>query len=367
MTCRITRGFISAERDTHIMEIPHRIKQQLGDEELVSAVSLGDEDVICFTSTRTLIYRGEGLLSDDSIEEYSHDVERLDVSESRRKMGFTLTHMDKQEKFTVAHDRGEAVLERLIRGILGTAGVIEPDESIEGVFRFSELTLIITEGRLVKHVGTYVWDEDFEEYPYSEVTGLDFEDGSVATQIVISVNGRPQRIKAPSKDANLVEHTLTNALFSYYEVESLDQLNHAISETSSDTQQDDGDSQDEGLVSSDIALDDSISPLVGGDDEDEALDSVPTDEPEETVTTTSETGASNASSATSTATQSSSSTATSGQGVDQSAGAIDPEEFEAMKDQLGTLTTAVKRQNKLLKKQHETINQLVEELKRERQ
>jgi hypothetical protein len=351
------------------MEIPDRIKQQLGDEELVSAVSLGDEDIICFTPTRTLIYRGEGLLSDDSVEEYSHDVERLDVSESRRKMGFTLTYMDSKAKFTVTHDRGEPVLERLIRGILGTADVIEPDESVEGVFRFSELTLIITEGRLVKHVGTYVWDEDFEEFPYSEVTGLDFEDGSVATQIVISVNGRPQRIKAPSKDANLVEHTLTNALFAYYDVESLDQLNAAVSETRSGNQDDSTDSEDDGLVSSDIALDDSISPLVGGEEE-ESLDSVPTEtnaEPEETVARTAETEASNASSSPNTVSQSGSSTPTSERHVDQSTSTIDPEEFAAMKDQLGTLTTAVKRQNKLLKKQHDTINQLVEELKRQRE
>lgn len=359
------------------MEIPDRIKQQLGDEELVSAVSLGDEDVICFTPMRTLIYRGEGLLSDDSVEEYSHDIERLDVSESRRKMGFTLTYMDSQEKFTVTHDRGEDVLERLIWGVLGTADVIERDEGVEGVFRFSELTLIITEQRLVKLVGTYAWDEDFEEFPFSEVTGLEFEDGSVATQIVISVNGRPQRIKAPSKDANLVEHTLTNALFDYYEVESLSTLNATVSETSTDTQGDTQETADDGLVSSDIGLDDSISPLVGGDDEEESLDSVPTEtneEPEETATTADteqstpvDTGPSNASRETETESQSRQPNPAGEQAGDQSTGGIDPEEFETMKDHLGTLTTAIKRQNKLLKKQHDTINQLVDELKRQRE
>jgi hypothetical protein len=365
------------------MEIPDRITQQLGDEELESAVNLGDEDIICFTPSRTLLYRGEGLLSDDSLEVYDHDVERLGVSEGRRKTSFTLTYVDSEDRFTVARDRTEAVLERLLAGILETADVIESREEIEGVFRFSELTLVITDKRIVKHVGSYLWDADYEEFPYANVTGLEFEEGSVATYIVISVDGRPQRIKAPRGDAELVKRALTTALFTYYEVDSLDQLNSVISDDSATA------SQESASLSSDIELDDSIAPLVTPDDEDDVetlsddddIGNLPEDADDEAVasgitdsgsnaegsseTDTRPTGERTTGSATTEEPAGTASTASEGSDPQRSEPEIDPEDIEAMKARLATLTKVAKRQNTLLKQQQETISQLVEELKRQ--
>lgn len=367
------------------MEIPELVRQQLGDEELESAVNLGDEDVICFTPTRTLIYRGEGLLSDVSLDVYDHDVVRLDVSEGRRKTSFTLTYVDREEQFSVSRGRTEPVLERLLAGVLETADVIDSGESVEGVFRFSELTLIITDARIVKHVGTYVWDADYEEYPYADVTGLEFEEGSVATYIVISVEGRPQRIKAPRSEAALVRRTLTTALFAHYDVESLAQLNDTIGETSSEGEKSPS-------FSSDIELDDSLAPLVTPDDEDEDPSILATEEGEQglsavstdveqgseaTARTGSETEGEAVSTDADTSQQSSvadtasSSNAdadaeTTQQGASSGEAAIDAEDIEAMKTRLTTLTKVAKRQNKLLKQQQETIDQLIEELKRQR-
>ncbi len=368
------------------MEIPDLIAQRLGDEELESAVNLGDEDLICFTPSRTLLYRGEGLLSDDSLDTYEHDVERLDVSEGRRKTSFTLTYVDSQERFTVARDRTEPVLERLLAGILETADVIESGESIEGVFRFSELTLVITDKRVVKHVGSYLWDADYEEFSYSNVTGLEFEEGSVATYIVISVDGRPQRIKAPRGDAELVRRALTAALFAYYEVNSLDQLNEVIDDDSATV------TDDSRSLSSDIELDDSIDPLVTPDEEDdvETLSSSESSgiadlsaggeegeqsagsERASTADSSAETGHTEApegdDATTSAAVEVSEESASAGSDTETPAhgSEIDPEDIEAMKSRLATLTKVAKRQNKLLKRQQETITQLVDELKRQR-
>lgn len=361
------------------MEIPDRITQQLGNEELESAVNLGDEDIICFTPSRTLLYRGEGLLSDDSLEVYDHNVERLDVSEGRRKTSFTLTYVDSEDRFTVAGDRTEAVLERLVAGILETADVVENGEEIEGVFRFSELTLVITAKRIVKHVGSYLWDADYEEFPYANVTGLEFEEGSVATYIVITVDGRPQRIKAPRGDAELVKRALTAALFSYYEVDSLDQLNSVISDDSATT------STEGSSLSSDIELDDTIDPLVTPDDENDIETFAEEDDIGDAST---ETGTDVAASGTATDSVGAGSGAANetdtpntergdagsattgepaGDGHDppRAEPEVDPEDIEAMKARLATLTKVAKRQNKLLKQQQETITQLVEELKRQ--
>jgi hypothetical protein len=339
------------------MEIPASIRQRLGTEELESAVNLGDEDIICFTPTRALLYRGEGLISDDTVEVYEHDVERLDVSEGRRKTAFRFVYVDGEKKFSIANSRVEPVLERLMAGILKTADVIEDDESIEGVFRFSEMALVITENRLVKRVGTYLWEDDYEEFPYANVTNLDFEDGSVATSIVISVDGRPQRMKAPRGDAKLVRRTLTAALCAYYDVDSLAALRETIGETSTATED-----ESESSISSDLALDDSISPLVTPDDDEADVEGqtlgtggseteVPATEtsaPEPTDNVQQPTTGPN--------------TATAGSQGQPAEPAIDPEDIEGMKARLATLTKVAKRQNKLLEQQQQTINQLIEEL-----
>jgi len=210
------------------MDIPDLVNGALGDEEIQAGVALGDEDAVCLTPTRTLIYRGEGLLSDESVEEYSHDIEQLAVSEGRRKTKFTMQYLDGTDSFTVPANRGEKVLKLFLEGVLRLEGVIEPRESIAGVYRFSELTLIIADGRLIKHIGNQVWTEDFEVYAYEDVTGLEFERASVATSIALGVDGRPQRIKVPNDKAPVVRQTLEQALFSYYDVGSIDELSRVI-------------------------------------------------------------------------------------------------------------------------------------------
>ena len=358
------------------MEIPELIEQRLGDETIESAVSLGDEDLICFTPTRALLYRGEGLIGDESIDVYDSNVERLSVSEGRRKTGFVLTYVDREEKFSVSSDRGDAVMQRLLQSVLRTADVIEPEESVTDVYRFSELTVVITDGRLVKHVGAYVWDGDYEEHPFEDVTGLDFEDGSVATQIVVEVQGRPQRFKAPNDQAKLLERSLTDVLSEYYEVGSLPALNDALA----DNLEEDA-VEDHQPVASDIELDDSISPLVGDDgDEEEELDTdairgigeASADAAADDEDDSADDGdgaddeAETAAEATEGAATAQAATEEASERADEAAGSggVDPEDVEAIQTQLTNLTTAVERQNELLKEQHETIRTLIDELQR---
>ena len=357
------------------MEIPELIKHRLGDETIESAVSLGDEDLICFTPTRALLYRGEGLIGDESIDVYDSNVERLSVSEGRRKTGFVLAYVDREEKFSVSRDRGDAVMQRLLQSVLRTADVIEPEESVTDVYRFSELTVVITDGRLVKHVGAYVWDGDYEEHPFEDVTGLDFEDGSVATQIVVELRGRPQRFKAPNDQAKLLERSLTDALSEYYEVGSLPALNDALA----DNLEEDA-VEDQQPVASDIELDDSISPLVGDDgDEEEELDTdairgigkssadpAADDEDDSTGDGSDDAEDDTAAEATEGAATAQAATEEASEQAGEAAGSggVDPEDVEAIQTQLTNLTTAVERQNELLKEQHETIRTLIDELQR---
>ncbi|MFB6129017.1 MAG: hypothetical protein ABEJ47_04560, partial [Halorhabdus sp.] len=236
------------------MEIPDLVHEELGGEEIRSGVSIGDEEVVCATSSRTLVYRPEGFLSDERIEEYPHDVDQLALSEGRRKTTFELTYVDSTRSLSVPTSHSREVLTLLLEGILGVEGVLEQDESVVGAFRFSELTLVIAENRLVRHIGETVWGDDFTQYEYADLTGLDFQEGSVATEIVVSIDGRPQRIKTPRQDARLVEETLKKAVFEFYDVATMAELRNVVEPTDEDAP-----AADEG---DDLTLGSDIDPLV---------------------------------------------------------------------------------------------------------
>ncbi|ADD03652.1 uncharacterized protein Nmag_0053 [Natrialba magadii ATCC 43099] len=235
------------------MNVPGIVQSTLDGEEIAARVSLGGEDELFVTSSRTLVYRSEGLLSDESVDDYPHDADRLTLSEGRRKTKFTLEYpLEDDRQFTVPSKATDDVLHPVIAGVLNGNGITDAGETVVQTYRFSELTLIITSDRLVKHIGAAVWDEDYEEYAFEDVTNLAFEDGSVATQIVLAVDGRPQRIKAPNDEANDLRERLQRALFDYHDVESLAELNDVVGV-------DEDDEPDESTSSMDFG--DSVDPL----------------------------------------------------------------------------------------------------------
>ena len=205
------------------MDLPDLVQSTLDGESVVARVSLGGEDELLVTATRTVVYRAEGLLSDESVVEYPHDAERVETSEGRRKSKVTLDYgLDGEETVVVPTGRLDDVLQPLLAGVLNATGVTGPGETVKQTFRFSELTVVVTSARLVKHVGSAVWGDDHEEYHYADVTDLTFEDGSVATSVVVTLGGRQERFKAPNEQARAVRETVTDALLAYYDADDLE-------------------------------------------------------------------------------------------------------------------------------------------------
>ncbi|MFD1569508.1 DUF7115 domain-containing protein [Halorubrum laminariae] len=217
------------------MSLPDLLAEAIGDENVVAEVSLGGADRLAVTPTRTLVYRSDGLLSDESVAEHSHDVERLAVSAGRRKAKLTLSHgLDGDETISVPAKRVDDVLHPILAGILSATGVTDPGESVVRTFRFSELTLVVTSDRLVKHVGSVVWDQEFEEFPYADLTDLDFEEGTVATAVVLALDNRSERFKAPNESARAVRETLVDAVCSFYDVDSLGEFRATVAADADD-------------------------------------------------------------------------------------------------------------------------------------
>jgi len=130
------------------MSLPDLLSGSVGDERVVTRVSLGGDDVLVVTPTRTLVYRGDGLLSSETIEEYAHDAERLAVSTGRRKSTIVFGYgLDGEETLTIPSKRLDEVVHPILLGVLSAHGITDPDESIVRAFRFSELTLVVTDHR----------------------------------------------------------------------------------------------------------------------------------------------------------------------------------------------------------------------------
>lgn len=222
-------------RNVGRMSLPERLSEAVGDETVVERVALGGDDVLIVTPTRSLVYRADGLLSDEAVEEYPHDVDRLAVSTGRRKSKVVFGYgLDDDETLALPSGRVDEVIHPLLAGVLSATGVTEPGESVVRTFRFSELTLVVTDRRLVKHVGSAVWDDEFEEFPYADLTDLDFEEGTVATAVVLAHDGRSERFKTPNESARAVREALVDAVCEYHDVESVAEFRVAVASDDGD-------------------------------------------------------------------------------------------------------------------------------------
>ena len=240
------------------MSVPGIVQSRLDGEQVAAQVSLGGEDALFVTPTRTLIYRADGLLSDESVDEYSHDAERIEISEGRRKSAVHLDYgIDGVKKFKIPTNRLYEALHPVLAGVLNAADVTGPDETVKQTYQFSELTLVITSDRVVKHVGAAVWDQDYEEFAFADVTALEVEEGNVSSQIIIESDGRPQRIKTPSDQTREVRERIEQALLAYHGVDSYEEFARAHAETETHAEA-------EGAGEADDAATSENDPLAGG-------------------------------------------------------------------------------------------------------
>ena len=363
------------------MELPELLTEHLDEEDVQAGLALGDDDLLCLTPSRTLLYRADGLLSDERVTEYPHDVEQLGLSEGRRKTKLHFEYVENERSLTVPSDATRNALGLVLQGILGAARILEDDESIVEAFRFSELTLVVADQRIVKHVGNTVWDGEYETFTYEDLTGIDFEQARVATEVVLHVDGRPERIKTPNDDARLVERAIERALADHFDVASLSELQAQFRAEANDSDETEAANADQ---SDETFLDDEIRPL-GGQPEsetdtaqiDSGRDPVPEgvsddDGTDPSAIADSEAGPIADAEAQSTETDSlsedseaDSTTARRDTTADQpgrpsteTTGA----DLERIDKQLEELTSAVNNQNELLRKHHAAIKQLVEEL-----
>lgn len=301
------------------MSVPEIVHKHLGGETPNARVPLKGDDELLVTPTRTILYRAEGLLSGESIEEYTHEAERVSLNEGRRKSTIRLDHgIEGESEFSIPSSRVDDALMHVLAGVLTAAGITGADESIDRVYRLGELTIVITDARVVKHIGSAVWDEEYEEYEFEDVTGIDIERGDVSSQIIVEVAGRPQRIKTPSSDAREVRERIEQNLLAYHDVESYAEFKREVAP----------DAEEEEI---DAAA---------------RRESVDAGDPvsEETIASIGDTSMF--------------------QSADSPAESGDPGEPGSLAEEVAELRTMVEQQTELLESHEATIRQLIEELRR---
>jgi len=322
-------------------ELPALVTEAVGDATVIEIVDVGGGDAVVVTPEATHVYRSEGLLSDESLDSYDHDVERFAVDTGRRKSTIRLDGIDGERSFTVPGSVADSVIEAVLEGVLGATGVVAEDEAVDATFRFSELTLVVTDRQLLKHVGSAVWDEEFEAFRYENLADLDFEEGSVATQVVVEADGRKQRVKVPNEHAGRVREDVQSAVFEFHGVSSLGGLRAAIEDGSNDETApgeaadaddngttDDSEVADDGFVSSDWSppADQDVTGRQGMNSAESTNDEGPTGDVRETAEV----------------------------------------DIEELAEEVEALRETVEYQTELLEAQGETIEQLVDELRRGR-
>lgn len=309
------------------MDVPSAVTEVLDEEAVEASVALGGSDTLFVTPTRTIVYRSEGLLSDEAVEEYTHDVDRIGVSEGRRKATITLAgSLGEEQTLSVPAGTVDDALEPMLAGVLRENNVIEGDETVIHLYRLSELSVVLTDTRLIKHVGASVWDNEYETAPYGDVTALTTEEGDVSTQIVLEVDGRPQRIKAPTSTAKQLREHLEIVLRDYHGIGDTTDLNAALSSDGEDTDTAEA-TVEEGAAEDVDALAATISEVTEAPDED---------------------------------------TAAGSQRLG-GAGFEPPDEAEpAVARELEELRTAIEDQTEVLNQQQELLEQLIDELRRGR-
>jgi hypothetical protein len=325
------------------MDVPDLVADALDGESVLASVSIGGDDGVFVTPQRTLVYRGDGLLSDESAGEHEHGFDRLELKQGRRRTSFTLHYYDREESFAVGSSYAQDVIKTVLSAHLRATGALAEDEQVRGVYRFNELTVVVGTERLLKHVGGAVWSEDYEAYPYADLTRLDFEEGGHAMQIVIAVAGRPERIKVPNDRASEVRRTIEEAVLAFHDADSLAALNEAIAPEEPEQEETGPDYADSGI---DSLIDDGE-----GDDDAPATAAAGAD----ADTTADADGSADADTDTT-------AEARAGSDADGFVSATDTEVLS----RLEALETKVDEQTELIERQQETIEQLVDELRRGR-
>jgi hypothetical protein len=108
------------------------------------------------------------------------------------------------------------IYDPLIRGAIHAKNTLQQGESIKKICRKGELTIVLTNMKILKHIGTSLWDIDFESFDLETISKIYVDAGGISSELIIESNNRLHRIKTTANIAQSLCDSSINELISFH-------------------------------------------------------------------------------------------------------------------------------------------------------
>lgn len=214
----VDKSYVPRWQNFH-MELPDVISDLILDDETILSRTLISNGVeLIVTSTRLFLYRGVGLINTESFEEYKLNVDRISISLDRKKAQIILDYgINRPSVEFQAHRKYlDMIYDPLIRGAIHANNTLQQRESIKKICRKGELTIVLTNMKILKHIGTSLWDIDFESFDLETISKIYVDAGGISSELIIESNNRLHRIKTTANIAQSLCDSSINELISFH-------------------------------------------------------------------------------------------------------------------------------------------------------
>lgn len=211
-----------AARHLTTMSLPGAVSMVIDEEHLIDRVSLDEHRTLFVTPDTAVAHRERSLLTEESVDTYPTDARELGLEEGKRQSTVTFVYDDGERKaLELPTETRASALKALLASTIKATGTVAADESIIELYRFKELTVIVTDRRLLKHVGRALWADSFDVIEYEAVRDIRIEAGQVSTGINIDLIDGSDRLKVPHDTADDLVDRLETAVCEYHDVAAL--------------------------------------------------------------------------------------------------------------------------------------------------
>lgn len=208
------------------MSLPGGVSVLVDEDDIVDRVALDDHRTLFVTPSKVITFRERSLLTEESVEVYPTEVEQLLLDEGKRQATVTFEYADgSSRELQLPTDTMAAGLKALLASVIRAMDIVQGDEVIIDLHRFKELTLVVTDSRLLKHVGWALWATAYDAIDYATITSIETEEGQVSTGVNIGTTDGNEWLKVPQSVADRFVSRFERAVCEFHGVTDLGVLN----------------------------------------------------------------------------------------------------------------------------------------------
>lgn len=204
------------------MSLPGGVSMVIDEDELLDEIGLDEHRTLFISPEKAVVHRERSLLTDESVDTYPTAARKLGIEEGKRQTVVTFEYPNQPDlELELPSDVVAPALKALLASIIKATGVVSGDESIRELYRFNELTVVLTDSRLLKHIGHALWADMYDVIEFENIRDIRTEEGQVSTGINIVTTASSDRLKVPHEAAEGFVTELEQAVCDYHDVAAL--------------------------------------------------------------------------------------------------------------------------------------------------